>query len=110
MHFEFAETVRNLGLPGVTVEKGFQDGQSTGGYSFGDVRTDVVLHSRPDGTGPAIAIWDLKTGSAILTQPRVDQLRREVEGGANAYVIELHALNGTTMKSTLYGRPSCPTP
>jgi len=55
-----------------------------------------------DENGEIIAIWDVKTGGAVLTGDRVRQLRAEAGVGADVPVIELHVTRGATLKARAF--------
>ena len=57
----------------------------------GSIRTDVVLRNA---RGIIIAIYDLKTGNAIIAPPRARELRAMTRVGPDVPVIELHAVRG----------------
>jgi hypothetical protein len=94
VHFAFAKAVRALNLPGigtVGVEQSF-DKEGLANYgSDGSIRTDVVLRNP---RGDIIAIYDLKTGDAIIRPPRSAELRTMTDAGPDVPVIELHAVRG----------------
>ena len=56
-----------------------------------------------DDSGKIIAIWDVKTGGAVLTGARVRQLRAEAGVGSDVPVIELHATRGANFKAVGFG-------
>jgi hypothetical protein len=71
LHSAFAEAVRTSGIPNVDVETTWTGGiLSVYGYP-GSVRTDVAL--RTAGGERVLAVWDVKTGEARLSQSRVAQ-------------------------------------
>jgi hypothetical protein len=94
VHTEFARAVRTLNLPGIGrigVEQSFdKDGEARWGAD-GSIRTDVVLRNPK---GIIIAIYDLKTGNAIIRPPRANELRTMTGAGSDVPVIELHAVRG----------------
>jgi hypothetical protein len=94
VHTEFARAVRALNLPGIGrdgVEQSFDaDGLAHWGAD-GSIRTDVVLRNRK---GIIIAIYDLKTGDAIIRPSRAKELRTITRAGSDVPVIELHAVRG----------------
>ncbi|HWK97650.1 MAG TPA: hypothetical protein VNR39_19720 [Pseudolabrys sp.] len=95
VHANFAAQVRSQGLRGVEVEQSFRGGELGGDRSPGSVRTDVLL--RNDG-GDIIAIYDVKTGGAVLTPARVRELRAKTGVGIGVPIIELQANRGATIK------------
>jgi hypothetical protein len=78
VHVAFGTAVRVAGLEGIgprDVEHSFVDrGRSAEYGEPGSIRTDVVMRNEE---GTVIAIYDLKTGNAILTPARVRELRRK---------------------------------
>lgn len=71
VHTAFAAAVRALNRPDLFVEQSFDlDGVAQYGGD-GTIRTDVILG--PDPLFPLV-IYDLKTGAAILTQARANQI------------------------------------
>jgi hypothetical protein len=73
------------------VEQSFdKDGLAKYGAD-GSIRTDVVLRNARD---IIIAIYDLKTGNAIIRPSRARELREMTDAGPNVPVIELHAVRG----------------
>jgi hypothetical protein len=98
VHLLFANDVRSQNLPGIGrsgVEQSFSLGDIADYGEDGTVRVDVYMR---DETGEIIAIWDVKTGGAVLTGGRVMQLREDAGVGADVPVIELHATRGATRK------------
>jgi hypothetical protein len=91
MHTVFARVVRGMNLPGIGeigVEQSFdKDGLARYGAD-GSIRTDVVLRNEQ---GIIIAIYDLKTGNAIIAPSRAKELRIMTGAGADVPVIELHS-------------------
>jgi hypothetical protein len=83
VHTEFGKRVRALDLPGIGqtgVEQTFKLNWSDFLYYglAGSIRTDVVLRDpkRPDQL--PIAVYDLKTGRAVLTPARVNEIREQI--------------------------------
>jgi hypothetical protein len=71
VHFLFANDVRSQNLPGIGrsgVEQSFSLGDIADYGEDGTVRVDVYMR---DGAGEIVAIWDVKTGGAMLTGARV---------------------------------------
>lgn len=94
VHFAFATAVRALNLPGIGetgVEQSFDKAGEARYGKDGSIRTDVVLRNRK---GDIIAIYDLKTGNAIIRPPRAAELRAMTKAGPDVPVIELHAERG----------------
>jgi hypothetical protein len=94
VHFAFATAVRALNLPGIGktgVEQSFdKEGEARYGKD-GSIRTDVVLRNDK---GNIIAIYDLKTGNAIIRPSRAAELRAKTGSGPDVPVIELHSERG----------------
>ena len=88
VHAAFKTEVDALGLPGlpnIFTERSFLNGLEVGYGTPGSVRLDVV-------NGPLnapISIFDLKTGGAILTPGRIQQIQAHVPGGASVPIIEV---------------------
>jgi hypothetical protein len=103
IHLMFANDVKLQNLPGIGrngVEQSFSLGDIADYGEDGTIRVDVYMR---DETGKVIAIWDVKTGGAILTGARVRQLRAEVRVGTDVPVIELHETRGATLKARTSG-------
>ncbi len=89
VHTDFARRVKELDLPGIGqtgVEQTFHWGvenmeelENLLHYGFpGSIRTDVALSDpKNPGRGP-IMVYDVKTGSAVLTRKRMQQIRDAV--------------------------------
>lgn len=101
VHTAFGNLVRLAGIPGIKprdVEQSFSLGDSVR-YGFcGSIRTDVVLR---DPLGKVIAVYDVKTGNAVLTASRAAEIREEV--GAQAAnpsipVIELRYVTNSAIQ------------
>jgi hypothetical protein len=94
VHTAFARAVRDLNLPDIGrtgVEQSFDaDGKARYGQD-GSIRTDVVLRNEE---GRIIAIYDLKTGEAIIRPSRAGELRAMTHAGSDVPVIELHSVRG----------------
>ena len=98
VHVAFATDVRSQNLPGIGqdgVEQSFSAQDVIRYGSNGSIRTDVVMR---DDDGDVIAIWDVKTGNAELTDDRRQEIRDEVGVSADVPVIELHICRGITCK------------
>jgi hypothetical protein len=103
IHLAFANDVKLQNLPGIGrngVEQSFSLGDIADYGEDGTIRVDVYMR---DETNKIIAIWDVKTGGAILTGTRVRQLRAEAGVGADVPVIELHVTRGATLKARTWG-------
>jgi hypothetical protein len=94
VHTLFAKTVRALNLSGIGkdgVEQSF-DAEGLARYGKdGSIRTDVVLRNEQ---GRIIAIYDLKTGAAVIRPSRAKELRAMTWAGPDVPVIELHSIRG----------------
>jgi hypothetical protein len=99
VHVAFGISVRMQGIPGIAptdVEQSFIGEGTLSNYGRpGSVRTDVVLRSE---NGAIMAIYDVKTGGALLTAARARELRAKTGTGSNTPIIELHVLRGATLK------------
>ncbi len=96
VHERFADTVRVLGLPGIA----YEDVETTFGGSYygekGSIRTDVVLR---DDANNVVAIYDVKTGHAIIGAARAAELRAKAGVDKSVPIFELQVLRGVTRKS-----------
>lgn len=101
VHADFAARVKLQGFRGVEVEQSFFDGQPGGGGYTGSIRTDVILRND---VGDIIAIYDVKTGGAVLSPSRVRELREKTGVGIGVPVIELQVNRGATIKSQPFRR------
>jgi hypothetical protein len=102
IHFLFATDVKLQNLPGIGkagVEQSFGWGDIADYGEDGTVRVDVYMR---DETGKIIAIWDVKTGGAVLTGARVRELRAHAGVGTEVPVIELHVTRGATIKARIF--------
>jgi len=99
VHTAFARDVGWQELPGIGregVEQSFSLERIVR-YGLKDsIRTDVIMR---DESGQIIAIWDVKTGNATLTDDRRQEIRAEVGAAANVPVIELHVCRGVRCKT-----------
>lgn len=101
VHRGFARAVREADIPGIGrrgVESSFSAGDFVRYGSDGSYRTDVIMRADPDGNGGVIAIWDVKTGSATLSDSRAQELRRAVNVDSYVPLIVL-SKRGTYNKS-----------
>jgi hypothetical protein len=90
LHYVFAHAVKTAGLPRIgseDVEQSFSAGDIVNYGSDGSVRTDVTLWDETHTN--ILAIFDLKTGRAKLTDARIAQLRKATEAGDGIPIIEL---------------------
>jgi len=97
VHVHFAAQVKLQGLRGVEVEQSFFDLKPGGYGQSGSIRTDVLLRND---VGDIIAIYDVKTGGAVLTPARVQELRAKTGVGIEIPIIELQVSRGATIKSS----------
>ncbi len=98
VHSAFAIDVKSQDLPGIGkdgVEQSFSLQDVVRYGANGSVRTDVLMR---DSDGHIIAIWDVKTGNAELTEERIQEIRDEVGVDSDVPVIELHICRGVTCK------------
>jgi hypothetical protein len=101
VHVEFASRVRELDLPGIGihgVEQSFSAGDVVRYGLDGSIRTDVVLRSGRGDSGDIQAVWDVKTGTARLTEGRIREIREALGIGPEVPIIELHVRRGVTKK------------
>lgn len=90
VHKLFANAVRLQGLRGIgyfDVEQTFGDVEDAPYGARGSIRTDVVLRND---VGDIIAIYDVKTGNARITNARERELRLKTRVGPRVPIIELH--------------------
>lgn len=98
VHTAFVEAVRNSGIPNLEVEGSWFNARSILQYGLeGSIRTDVLLCGYDDASGVR-AIWDLKTGGAVLTESRAAQIRAHVGVDQSVPVIQL-SNRGLRLKS-----------
>ena len=74
-HTKFAEKVNKLGNKNLRTEVSFLNGKEVSYGTKGSVRLDVVEY---DANGKIIAVYDLKTGWAKLTETRIKQIQGHV--------------------------------
>jgi hypothetical protein len=98
VHADFANRVRQLDLPGIG-QDGVEQSYHIDAVDFvrygldGSIRTDIALRDpRNPNQGP-IAVYDLKTGNAVLTPSRVEEIRRVLRQ-PDLPVIMLHYRTG----------------
>jgi hypothetical protein len=97
VHTEFAEAVREAGLPGVEVDDVERTFSSTDQSFYGakfSIRPDVILR---DDDGNILAIYDVKTGRG-LDAFRVIKIRYMTSSGTTIPVIELNRWRGSLWK------------
>lgn len=102
VHGTFGSDVKNQNLPGigrVGVEQSFNLGDIARYGLDGSIRTDVVMRDPNSPSGRPIAVWDVKTGDARLSGPRVREIRDQVRVGPEVPVIELHVKRGISNKA-----------
>jgi len=98
VHLTFAADIRWQDIPGVGsdgVEQSFSLGGVARYGANGTIRTDVVLR---DDDGNIVAVWDLKTGNAELTDARIQEIRDELKLSDNVKIFELHIGRGVMRK------------
>lgn len=98
VHVAFATRVRAADYPGIGgdgVEQSFLFKEVVEYGIAGSIRTDVALR---DVGGDVIAIYDLKTGGAVLGASRADELRAHTGALPNTPVIELNFFRGSRLK------------
>jgi hypothetical protein len=104
VHVAFGTAVRFQRIPGIgvnDVEQSFVNAGPADRYGEpGSIRTDVVLRND---SNDIIAIYDVKTGGAMLTSARVRQLRDKTGVGPNVPIIELHSVRGARLKGLTDG-------
>jgi hypothetical protein len=101
VHTAFAEAVRASGIPNIEVEGTWFEASSVFRYGLeGSIRTDVVLRGYDESSGVR-AIWDLKTGNAVLTQSRVTEIRAKIGVGQSVPVIQLSNTRNVRIKSAV---------
>lgn len=108
VHGHFGQSVKAQNLPGIGtsgVEQSFSLYDVVRYGLDGSIRTDVVLR---DPNGTPIAVWDVKTGGAQLSGPRVREIRKYLGVGSEVPVIELHVTRGISNKMRAH-RISCTT-
>lgn len=100
VHVDFAAQVKLQGLRGIEVEQSFFD-QEPGGFGEpGSIRTDIILRND---IGDIIAIYDVKTGGAVLTPARIREIRHQTKVGVEVPIIELQVNRGATIKGRRIG-------
>ena len=94
VHLAFAADVRWQDIPGIGsdgVEQSFSFGDVVQYGTNGSIRTDVVLR---DDNDEIIAVWDVKTGNAELTDARKQEIRDELNLSPNVPIMMLHISRG----------------
>jgi hypothetical protein len=97
-HNEFARGVRGLNIPDLSAEVTYDRGVPMPYATPGAIRTDVILRSYKDGITSVTAIWDLKTGNAILSETRAAEIREKVGVGRETPLIEIQTNFGIRNK------------
>jgi hypothetical protein len=111
VHVDFANRVRRLDLPGIG-QKGVEQGFPLNPLDFilyryglaGSIRTDVTLRDPKDPDQRPIAVYDLKTGNAVLTPGRVKEILDKVNV-PGLFVIELQYRTGQALNRTMTAPP-----
>jgi len=94
VHLAFATDIRWQDIPGIGsdgVEQSFSLGDAVQYGSNGSIRTDIVLR---DDNDKIIAVWDVKTGNAELTDARKQEVRDELKLSPNVPIMMLHISRG----------------
>jgi len=94
VHLAFATDIRWQDIPGIGsdgVEQSFSLGDAARYGSNGSIRTDIVLR---DDNDKIIAVWDVKTGNAELTDARKQEVRDELKLSPNVPIMMLHISRG----------------
>jgi hypothetical protein len=104
VHVDFANRVKKLDLPGIGqdgVEQSFRlDWKDLVYYGLvNTIRTDVTLRDPKDPRQRPIAVYDLKTGYAVLTPRRVKEIYDNVDS-PGLLVIELQYRTGDAIDRT----------
>jgi hypothetical protein len=86
VHSAFKHQVDALGNPSLFTEVSYLNGMPVTYGTKGSVRADVVQGSV---TFPTV-VYDLKTGGAVLSVPRIKQLQAHIPGGKNVPIHEIH--------------------
>ena len=71
-HSAFTNEVNNLGDSSLRTEVSYLNGEEVPYGTKGSVRFDVIQY---DSKGNPVAAWDFKTGSATLTQSRIEEMQ-----------------------------------
>jgi hypothetical protein len=105
VHLAFAADVRWQDIPGIGsdgVEQSFKLGLVVRHGLSGSIRTDVLLR---DDSGKIIAVWDVKTGNAVLTDERIREIQDELSLSADVPIFVLHRCRGVGCRpiKDLYG-------
>jgi hypothetical protein len=99
VHTGFGALVKAANIPGIAptdVEHSFSLGDSVKYGTCGSVRTDVLLRNS---AGKVIAVYDVKTGNAILTPDRAAEIRAEIGGQLATPNIPVIELKYTTLSA-----------
>ena len=83
-HSQFAKEVNALGNSNLATEVSYKDGELVPYGTPGSIRFDVMQYDR---SRNPIAAWDLKTGSATLSQARI--LRMQEASGLHIPIYEV---------------------
>jgi hypothetical protein len=103
VHAAFGLEVRLKDLPGVgDIERTFSLEDADPYYGLaGSIRTDVTLRNIQ---GDIVAIYDVKTGNARISQARANELREKTGAAPNTPVFELNIVRGISRKSVFLRR------
>jgi hypothetical protein len=105
VHLAFAADVRWQDIPGIGhdgVEQSFRLGDIVRYGLSGSIRTDVLLR---DDNDKIIAVWDIKTGNAVLTDARIREIQDQLRLSDDIPIFALHRCRGMHCKTAkeLYG-------
>jgi len=101
VHTDFAQRVKRLDLPGIG-QDGVEQSFHLNALDFvrygldGSIRTDIALRDPKNPSQGPIAVYDLKTGNAVLTPSRVEEIRRALRQ-PDLPVIMLHYRTGNAV-------------
>ena len=101
VHTTTAAMLRDLDILGIGrhgIEQSFSLGDTVRYGLDGSVRTDVVLRDGRTESSPILAVWDFKTGGALLTPSRIRELRSSLGIGLDVPIIEIHISRGISVK------------
>ncbi len=103
VHAAFGLEVRLRDLPCVgDIERTFSLEDADPYYGLaGSIRTDVTLRNIQ---GDIVAIYDVKTGNARISQTRANELREKTGAAPNTPVFELNVVRGISRKSVFLRR------
>ncbi|MDL2218405.1 hypothetical protein LJC27_07065, partial [Christensenellaceae bacterium OttesenSCG-928-M15] len=85
-HSDFAKQVNSLKDSNLKTEVSYLNGQVVKYGTKGSVRLDVVEYGSK---GEIISVYDLKTGTAGLTQSRITEIQSHIPNGSQVPVVEI---------------------